>query len=312
MRLYRTISDRAWFGDKGCVITIGAYDGIHLGHQSVFEQLKEESKRLKCPAVAMSFEPTPGEFLARNDPPARLSRFREKYRAMAALGIDALFCPRFDDAMRRMSPESFVNELLVSTLSVRHVIVGDDFKFATQGSGNVDYLREAGSRLGFDVTEVGAIQQNSERVSSTAIRSALAAGNMRKARNMLGRDYSMSGHIVYGNQLGRTLGYPTANIPVMRLKSPVQGIFAVRVRGLGDELLDGVASVGTRPTVTGAGKTILEVFIFDFDRDIYGKSIEVQFISRLRDELKFPDLESMTAQIRRDVEDARHALARDG
>ena len=311
MKLYRSIADRARSQRNSCVLTIGAYDGLHLGHQAIFAELKEEADRHSCPAVVMSFEPTPGEYLAGDIPPARLTRFRERYLTLASLGIDELFCPRFSNAMRSMSPGEFINEVLVRTLAVRHVIVGSDFRFAAKGEGTVEILRNAGQELGFGVTEVPAVRLDSERISSTAIRQALATGDMARARQMLGRNYSMCGNVVYGNQLGRTLGFPTANVPVLRIRSPVQGIFAVRVRGLGEGPLDGVASVGTRPTVAGGGKTILETFIFDFDRDIYGECIEVEFIARLRDELRFPDLESMTVQMHRDVENARDALAQD-
>ncbi len=309
MKLCRTTSSKPDFaGKSGCVVTIGAFDGIHRGHQAILQRLKRESEKLDCPAYVMCFEPTPGEFFSNENPPARLTRFRERFQTLASLGIDGMFCPRFDDAMRALSPEEFVSKLLVDKLAAKHVVVGDDFKFAARAAGTIDYLRKAGERFGFGVTEVPAIQQGAERVSSTAIRRALVDGDMRKVSAMLGRDYSMSGHVVYGNQLGRTLGFPTANIPVMRMSSPVQGIFAVRVHGLREGVLDAVANVGTRPTVTGSGKTILEVFIFDFDRDIYGKFLEVKFIARLRDELKFPDLESMTVQIHRDADQARELL----
>ncbi len=260
------------------------------------------------PAMVMSFEPLPREYFAKEQPPARLTRFRERYDILAALGIDAMYCPKFNEKLRSMSAEQFVEEILVDGLSARHVVVGDDFRFAADGAGNIDFLRIAGDSLGFGVTEVPTVNQGTERVSSTAIRAALADGELNKATRMLGRPYSMCGRVIYGNQLGRTLGYPTANIPVRRLRSPVQGIFAVRVGGLGDKMLDGVASVGTRPTVAGGGKTLLEVFIFDFSRDIYGEFINVEFVSRLRDELKFPDLETLTEQMHLDAEQARERL----
>ena len=290
-------------------MSIGAYDGIHLGHQAIFRELKTVSVRLGSPSVVMSFEPLPREYFAKKNPPARLTRFRERYDVLSSLGIDAMFCPKFNHELRSMSAEQFVEDILVGALAVRHVVVGDDFRFAADGAGNIDFLRMAGDNLGFGVTEVPTVDQGTERVSSTAIRAALADGDLKKAARMLGRPYSMSGRVIYGNQLGRTLGYPTANIPVRRLRSPVQGIFAVRVAGLGDHLLDGVASVGTRPTVAGGGKTLLEVFIFDFNRDIYGKFIEVQFVARLRDELKFPDLETLTEQMHLDTRQAQEQLS---
>ena len=211
--------------------------------------------------------------------------------------------------MRRLEPDAFIKELLVDGLGVKHLFVGDDFRFASKRKGTIDDLREAGARQGFDLTVVPSIFNEGERISSTAVRKALAVGDLATADLLLGRHYMMSGRVVHGHQLGRALGFPTANIPVKRRKTALMGIFAVRVRGLREGVLNGVANLGTRPTVGGGGEALLEVFIFDFDRDIYGEYLDVDFVTRLRDELKFPDLDSMIVQMHKDVALAKKVLA---
>ena len=291
-----------------CVATIGTFDGVHLGHQRILERVREEARARELPSVVLSFEPTPREFFSRSAPPGRLTRFREKFGQLAGLGIDYFFCPPFDAAMENLTPGEFVEQLLVRTLAVRHLVIGDDFVFAKNRAGNADYLRAAGPECGFSVEQVGSVVERDQRISSTAIRESLRAGDMEAARRLLGRYYSMTGRVVPGNQLGKNLGYPTANVSLKRRSSPVSGIFAVRVGGLPEGLLDGVASVGTRPTVDGT-EPLLEVHLFDFDRDIYGAGIEVQFVARLRDEEKFPDLESLVQQMHIDAAEARSILA---
>jgi riboflavin kinase/FMN adenylyltransferase len=236
-----------------------------------------------------------------------LTRFREKFELLRELDIDELYCPRFR-SIRNLSPDAFIGELLVKGLKARRIVVGEDFRFAARRAGDVSVLHDAGKRHGFMVTSVAPVDYNGRRVSSTDIRLALGAGDLETARGMLGRDYSMSGRVVRGLGLGRKLGYPTANVNLSRRQTPVDGIFAARVTGLGAKPLDGVASVGTRPTV-GGEKPLLEVYIFDFDRDIYGQQITVQFVERLREERKYADLDSMVQQIHADVAAARAALA---
>jgi riboflavin kinase/FMN adenylyltransferase len=254
----------------------------------------------------LTFEPTPKEFFSPATAPPRLTRFRERFELLAALGLDELFCAKFG-AVRDLTPRAFIDELLVADLRARHVVVGDDFRFGADRSGTVADLRALGARHGLAVTEVQPVFFNGERVSSTAIREALKAGDLATARNLLGRDYAISGRVVRGLGLGRKLGFPTANVHLKRIQAPVDGIFAARVTGLGDAPLDGVASVGTRPTI-GGGMPLLEVLIFDFDRDIYGRYITVHFVKRLREERHFADLELLKRQMHVDVAAARAAL----
>jgi len=307
MQFHRYLSHLKRAGSGPRAVTVGAYDGLHLGHQEILRRLKEEGVRGGVPTLVMSFEPMPREFFSPDNPAARLTRFRERYELLAEFGVEEFFCPRFA-SIRDLSPEAFIRQLLVAGLNVSHVVVGHDFRFAAKRLGTLDDLRVAGESLGFGVTAVPAVYWDGQRVSSTVIRAALQAGDLRTAREMLGREYSMSGRVIRGIGLGRQLGFPTANVNLNRRLAPVDGIFAARVNGLAEGPLDGVASVGTRPTV-GGGKPLLEVYIFDFDRDIYGEYITVQFIERLREERNYSDLGAMTEQMHKDVADARAALA---
>jgi riboflavin kinase / FMN adenylyltransferase len=290
----------------GRVVTIGAFDGLHVGHRAILAAVLDSARRAGAPALVCSFEPTPGEVLSPGDPPARLTCFRERFELLDAFGIDEFFCPSFRK-LRSLTPQAFVEDLLVARLSARHVVVGHDFRFGFGRGGTLTDLRDAGERYGFAVTIVPPVSLGGERVSSTAIRAALAAGDLEHAKTMLGRDYSMSGRVIRGLGLGKQLGFPTANVSLKRRRAPVDGIFAVRVGGLG-RLLDGVASVGTRPTV-GGDHALLEVLIFDFDRDVYGQHITVHFVKRLREERHFDGLDAMKAQMALDVGEARAALA---
>jgi len=307
MQLYRYLSSLKRASRSGRAVTIGAYDGVHVGHRVILSTLKQKALSLEGPAMVVSFEPMPREFFAPVNPPARLTRFREKFECLAALDIDELFCPPFS-AVRDLSPDAFIRELLVDGLGVRHIVVGDDFRFAAGRIGGIEDLERAGQTFGFGVTAVPGVYHGEQRISSTEIRLALKAGDLETARGMLGRAYSMSGRVVRGLGLGRDLGFPTANVCLSRRQTPVDGIFAARVLGLSGQPLDGVASVGTRPTV-GGEKPLLEVHIFDFDRDIYGEYITVQFVERLREERKYSDLESLVAQMHDDVSAARAVLA---
>jgi riboflavin kinase/FMN adenylyltransferase len=293
---------------NGCVATIGTFDGVHVGHQGILGRVLAESEARALPSCVLSFEPTPREYFTVGTPPARLTRFREKYALLEEMGIDWFFCPPFNATMEQLRPAEFIEQLLVSTLSVKYLVIGDDFVFARKRSGNVEHLRDAGKHFGFDVEQVGSVVGDGARVSSTNIRRALAGGDLDLARRLLGHAYFMTGRIVSGQQLGKQLGFPTANVNLSRRESPIAGIFAVRVDGLGQRRLDGVASIGTRPTVDGI-EPILEVHIFDFDRDIYGEYIKVEFVKKLRDEVKFPDLDSLTEQMHHDAAEARTILA---
>ena len=292
----------------GSVATIGAYDGLHLGHRKLLETVLQTSADENLPSIVMSFEPTPKEFFSASSPPARLMRFREKFEVLAEAGVDIFFCPRFDDRMRSMAADTFIRQLLIHAMNVRQLVIGDDFRFAAGGGGTVEHLRRAGNALDFSVTQVPSVVVDGERVSSTAIRHALWEGELDRAARLLGRHYSMSGTVIRGDALGRALGFPTANVNLRRRQSPVMGIFAARVRGLGSESLDAVASVGTRPTFGGT-KPLLEVHILDFDRDIYGAYIHVDFIARLRSEEKFGGARELIEQMHRDAARAKEILA---
>ena len=311
MRLVRHLSDLPFEQLRtGSVVTIGAYDGLHLGHEQLLASVRAASSERELPSVVMSFEPTPKEFFATDSPPARLMRFREKFEVLAEHGIDYFYCPRFDARMRDISADDFIRRILIHGLGARHIVVGDDFRFARKREGNIEQLRSASRALEYEVEQVPSIVVDDIRVSSTAIREALSSGDLQRATVLLGRPYRMSGNVIMGEKVGRTLGFPTANVDLRRRQSAVMGIFAVRVSGLVDGPLDAVASVGTRPTFDGT-KPLLEVHIFDFDADIYGEYIHVDFVSRLRSEIKYDEVGELVAQMHRDTDNARSMLAAD-
>jgi riboflavin kinase/FMN adenylyltransferase len=255
------------------------------------------------------FEPSSKEFIDPAGAPPRLTRWREKYLALAALGVDRLVTLRFDDDMRAMSPQCFVEKLLLADLNVRHVVVGDDFRYGAKAEGTIHSLRAAGESQGFGVEQVDPFIVDGVRVSSTAIRERLERGDCAGAARLLGRRYRMIGRVAHGERLGRTLGFPTANLRLMRRKSPLWGILAVRVHGIDAQPLNGVASLGTRPTVNGV-EPLLEAHVFDFQGDLYGRTIEVEFIAKLRDELKFDSVELMQVQMKVDAAQARDLLSK--
>lgn len=307
MRLYRSVQSlESEPGSARRAVAIGVFDGLHIGHEAILAETRARAHELGCRSTVFSFEPMPSEFFSSADPPPRLTRFRERFERLVELGLDELFCPPFG-RIRELSIEPFIEQVLCRALKAAHVVVGDDFRFASGRAGTLADLAAAGKRFDFGLTAVPSVVLDGERVSSTAIRRALAAGDLARARAMLGRPYAMSGRVVRGLGLGRKLGFPTANVQLKRRRTPVDGIFAARVTGLGGVSYDGVASVGTRPAV-GGGQPLLEVFIFDFDRDIYGEHITVHFIERLRGEQDFATLDLLTAQMRADVTRARAAL----
>ncbi|MDP9011721.1 MAG: bifunctional riboflavin kinase/FAD synthetase [Pseudomonadota bacterium] len=293
----------------GCVLTVGNYDGVHLGHQHMIHALIERAAELRCKSTVLVFEPSSKEFIDPAGAPPRLTRWREKFLALAGLGVDRIVTLRFDDEMRAMSPQRFVDELIAGALGARHVVVGDDFRYGAQARGTIHSLRVAGQSHGFGVEQVAAFVVDGVRVSSTAVRERLERGDCAGAARLLGRPYRMMGRVVYGEALGRTLGFPTANLRLRRRKSPLWGIFAVRVYGIDTLARDGVASLGTRPTVSGV-EPLLEVHVFDFDGDLYGRAIEVEFIARLRDEVKFDSLDSLRVQMQVDAAQARDLLSK--
>lgn len=291
-------------------VTIGNFDGLHLGHKAMLTRLQDVARARGLPSCVLSFEPHPREFFAPDQAPARLSSLREKAECLQRLGIDRLHVFRFDRAFSALTAETFIEQVLGHTLQARYVLVGDDFRYGAKRTGDFALLKKAGESLGFDAEFLPTVEVAGERVSSTAVRNALAAGELEHAAHLLGRPYSISGHVVHGDKLGRDIGFPTANIQIKHNRPPLMGIFAVEVYGLNGEPLPGVASLGRRPTVKSPDAVpVLEVHLFDFDAEIYGRRVRVNFLHKLRDEEKYPDLDSLVAQIRRDVDNAKQYLA---
>jgi riboflavin kinase/FMN adenylyltransferase len=291
-------------------VTIGNFDGVHRGHQLVISQLKRVAEQAGLPTVVVIFEPQPIEYFAPGKAPKRLARFREKIAYLKAQRIDYLLCLHFDSRLAGQGAEDFVQRILLDSLNTRHLIVGDDFHFGRNRQGNFRFLQENSARFGFTVNETETLMQDGQRVSSTRIRECIENGDFEKAAALLGRPYSLSGRVAHGQKLGRQLGYPTINIKMGDKTLIVKGIFAVHVKGIDNRVLEGVASIGTRPTVAGVD-TILEVYILDFDQDVYGYSVEVEFLLKIRDEKKFDSLEELTVNIGRDTEQAIAYFKRD-
>jgi riboflavin kinase/FMN adenylyltransferase len=294
---------------RGCALTVGNYDGVHLGHQQMIRALKRRAAETGVPSTVLVFEPSSKEFIDPDATPARLTRWREKFAALAALEVDRLVTLPFNDCMRAMSPDDFVDQLIVRGLGACHVVVGDDFRYGSKACGTIDSLKAAGHSRGFEVEQIAPFVLDGVRVSSTVVRERLERGDYPGAARLLGRPYRMIGHVAHGRELGRTFGFPTANLHLMRRKSPTWGVIAVRVYGIEAGPRDGVASLGTRPTVNGV-EPLLEVHIFDFHGDLYGRLIEVEFVVKLRDEIKFESVDSMIAQMKVDAANARELLSK--
>ena len=292
----------------GCVATIGNFDGVHLGHQAVLGQLAEKAAELHLPTTLIIFEPQPMEYFVPDKVPARLTRFREKMLALQRYSVDRVCCLSFNNKLANLSAENFIEQVLVQKLGVKYLVVGDDFRFGAKRAGTFEMLVEAGKHYGFQVVSMHTFEIDNERVSSTRIRTALEKGEMSSAEKLLGRRYRMSGRVAHGEKLGRELGYPTANIHLHRQASAIQGIFVVEVFGLDEEPLQGVASIGTRPTVNET-KALLEVFLLNFDQNIYGRHLQVSFLNKLRNEEKFNSLDELKKQIQLDVEQAQAYFA---
>lgn len=288
---------------RGCVLTIGKFDGVHLGHQAVLTNLVEKAKLLGLPSTVMIFEPQPEEVFAPQHAPARLSRFRDKYEQFKALGIERLICVRFNKAFASMSPESFIQDLLVKQLGVKFLVVGDDFRFGHQRQGDFESLLRAGSTAGFDVVSTQSFKLANCRISSTEVRDALSNSDFALAKEMLGREFTIAGRVNHGDKKGRTIGFPTANVLLKRCTSPISGVFAVEVK-IASEVFKGVANIGNRPTVSGT-RSQLEVHLFDVSKDLYGTYIEVAIKQKLRDEIKFDNFAQLHQQIKRDAQAAR-------
>ncbi len=289
---------------KGCVATIGNFDGVHLGHQQVLAQVRRKAKELSLPAVVIIFEPQPREFFADNQAPPRLTRFDEKVRLLKANGVDRVLCLTFNERLRTMSADQFVDELLLKGLAVRHFVVGDDFRFGCDRSGDYSMLRQSGERYGFSVVNTDTFDVDGERVSSTRIRVALQNNDLQLAERLLGRPYKVTGRVMHGQQLGRTIGVPTANVRMHRFHCPLNGVYAVTVTGR-NLSAQGIANVGMRPTVNGK-QPVLEAHLFDLDSDLYGQLLSVEFKAFIRPEKKFEGLEKLKQQIETDIKQVRN------
>jgi riboflavin kinase/FMN adenylyltransferase len=286
------------------VLAIGNFDGVHLGHAVLVRQLVNSAKRLELAPTVLTFEPHPREFFAPESAPARLTTLREKFELLADLGVSQTMVCRFNAAFAALTADQFIDQVLVRGLQVKHLIIGDDFCFGRGRTGNFALLQAAGQRFGFTVEAMQSVMLDGERVSSSAVRRALATGDMAHAARLLGRPYIIDGQVAHGEKIGRQLGFATANIRIKHNPLPMAGVFAVEVSGLGDRPLPGVANLGIRPTVGGT-RPLLEVHLFDFDRDIYGAHISVRFVKKLRDEQRFPNFDALKAQIAADAAAAR-------
>ena len=289
---------------RGSVVTIGNFDGVHRGHQMLLAQIKEKSELLGVPCMLMCFEPQPKEYFDEYNAPARLTRFREKVYLLEEYGVDVVLCVKFNELTRTMLPNQFVS-VLVDKIGVSALFVGDDFRFGQGRKGSFETLQAAGQKYGIEVSNLRTMTHENDRVSSTLVRQRLAAGDFEGAEELLGHPYFIMGKVVYGMQLGRTLGTPTANIQLHRDRAPISGVYAVEVEGL-DKVYQGVANVGVKPTVSSdIVKPALEVHLFDFAQSIYGQNVKVLFRHKIRDEKKFSGLDELKAAIASDVDVAK-------
>jgi riboflavin kinase/FMN adenylyltransferase len=298
MLVFRGVPERA---TTSTVLTIGNFDGVHRGHRALLAELKAKARELALPATVLTFEPHPRELFAPDQAPARLASLRDKFELLAECGVDRVHVCRFNHQLAALTAEQFVERILARGLAVRHLIVGDDFRFGKGRGGDFALLLRQGRQHGFAVVAMHTVDFGGLRVSSSAVRDALAAGNIEHAEQLLGRAFVIAGRVMDGKKLGRTIGFPTANIQVRRKRLPLSGVFAVTVSGIGDKPLPGAANIGVRPTVAEGLKPVLEVHVLDFNRDIYGMHVDVNFLHKLRDEAKFDSLDALKAQIARDV-----------
>ncbi len=294
-------------GFSGCVVTIGNFDGVHLGHQQLVQRLIEKSLELKQPSLVITFEPQPNEFFAPGKTPARLMRLREKLIALQDLGVNYVLGLRFNAALAQLSAEDFIKTILVEHLQASFVLVGDDFRFGAKREGNIELLKQRGPEYHFQAQSMPTFIMEGRRVSSSQVRMALEAGDLTKAQQFMGRRYGISGKVAHGDKRGRIIGFPTANLFLHRKAVPVQGVYVVLVHGLGEIPIEGVANVGNRPTIDGT-RSLLEVHLFNFNRDIYGQHIYVEFIHKLRDEIRYPNFDLLRQQILKDAEEAKAYL----
>lgn len=308
MKVFRGLPNAA--SRAPCALTIGNFDGVHRGHQALLGRVREAASKLGIEAAVMTFEPHPREFFARisgdlSRAPTRIANLRDKLQSLSDAGIDRVIVEHFNAHFASMSPEDFIEKVLVQGLHVKWLMVGEDFCFGAKRAGNIDMLIEAGKKFGFQVEAMPTVTNDGARISSSAVRSALAQGDFALASKLLGHPYIMSGNVIHGKKLGRTIGFPTMNLRVAHKRPALSGIFAVQVHGLADRPLPGVASIGVRPTVEDSGRVLLETYLFDYAQECYGKLVQVEFLKKLRDEKKFDDLPALTAAIADDEQQAR-------
>ena len=316
MKVFRGLPNAA--ARAPCALTIGNFDGVHLGHQALLARVRAAADRLGLEAAVMTFEPHPREFFARkagdmSKAPARIANLRDKLQSLENNGIDRVIVEHFSTPFASLTPQEFTEKVLVEGLHVKWLMVGDDFCYGARRAGNVQMLIEAGKQYGFEVETLPTVMNGERRISSSAVRAALSEGDFAHAEQLLGHPYSISGHVIHGAKLGRTIGFPTLNLRVPH-RPALGGIFIVQVHGLDDDRgpLPAVASLGVRPTVEDAGRTLLEVHIFDYAQSCYGRNVRVEFLEKIRDEEKFIDLPTLTEAIHRDAEQARAWFARRG
>ena len=296
-----------------CALTIGNFDGVHRGHQAILQRLQSEAAARSLPSCVLTFEPHPREHFAalgRGTTPSRIHTLRDKLEALAACGVDRVNIAHFNASFASLSAERFIDEVLIEGLQVRYLLIGDDFRFGAMRRGDFVMLEQHAAARGYVLQRMPTISDEAGRISSSTVREALAAGDLDRAARLLARPYTISGHVIHGRKLGRSLGFPTLNLRVPFDRPALSGVFAVRVHGIDTQPLPGVASLGTRPVVEFDGRFLLEVHLFDFGADLYGRLVRVEFIRKLRDERNFDSLDALTVQIDADAREARRVLAR--
>jgi riboflavin kinase/FMN adenylyltransferase len=294
---------------RGCAVTVGAFDGIHRGHQGVLAHLKAKAADLGLPSTVIVFEPLPREYFRPLEAPPRITNFRERLTFLAETGVDRVLVLKFDESLRAMTAEQFIRHVFVDGLGAQYIALGDDFRFGNSREGDFEYAQAMSEKFGYEVQPTGTIELAGERVSSTRIREALAAGHFEEAALLLGRPYTMTGRVEHGKKLGRELGSPTANIRIGRIRSPLAGVYVVLASGAGLDAAPGVANVGTRPTVADSLRANLEVHVLDRTGDFYGQRLTVEFLCKLREEKKYDSLDALKAGIAGDIDQARVWLA---
>jgi riboflavin biosynthesis protein ribF len=293
-----------------CALTIGNFDGVHLGHQAILRHLRTKADELHLPMVVMLFEPQPREYFCTENAPARLMRLRDKLRYLKQAGVDMVIVAKFDRTFANLPAQQFIEDWLMRKLNVKFLSIGDDFKFGSKRQGNFALLQQAGEKFGFTVEDSRSFCLDELRISSTAIREALANDDLKLAEKLLGRPYRILGRVIHGNELGRTIGFPTANIRLHRQVNPVKGVYAVKVRLKSGAFFNGVANIGTRPTINGVNQ-LLEAHLFDFQGDLYGQWLDIELCHKIRNEMKFPSFDDLKAQIAQDVETAKNVFKTD-